>query len=389
MPSKFALAIKLDVLVENSLELNRPSEVITLSWSEIQRYIPNANIHKLIVKNSSGLSIAYQVIKSDYSDKGISKDFTFLLFQHNFKENEKEAKFTIEQVDFVVKPFENKTCARIVPERLDDFAWENDKIAHRTYGPALEAPDSLKIGKEVLRASGIDVWSKRVSYCIIDRWYNRGNYHQDDGEGMDMYKTGETRGTGGTGIWDGKVLRTSGNFKSWRIFANGPIRTVFELSYDAWDANGTKVTEIKRFTVDAGHYLDTVESRFVFSDNSTRTVGLGISKSGAEHGQFTYAPTLNRLGDINALSQWQHHQTNGDTFHAVILNKPIKAFGEDTGNQLIFTNVASGEVLKYWAGAAWSEGGEITSNEQWLNYLQNEVKRNSSPLIIKITPLKP
>jgi hypothetical protein len=27
-----------------------------------------------------------------------------------------------------------------VQERLDDFAWENDRIGHRTYGPALAAP---------------------------------------------------------------------------------------------------------------------------------------------------------------------------------------------------------------------------------------------------------
>ena len=30
-----------------------------------------------------------------------------------------------------------KTFARYVPERYDDFAWESDRIAHRTYGLAL------------------------------------------------------------------------------------------------------------------------------------------------------------------------------------------------------------------------------------------------------------
>lgn len=34
------------------------------------------------------------------------------------------------------------------------------------------------------------------------------------------------------GVWDGKQLYVGSNFRSWKILANGPVRTVFELSYD-------------------------------------------------------------------------------------------------------------------------------------------------------------
>jgi hypothetical protein len=83
-----------------------------------------------------------------------------------------------------------------VQERLDDFAWENDRIGHRTYGPALAAPAPPGSGKEVLVTSGLDLWFKRVDYPIIDRWYNKGHdhYHKDEGEGMDMYNVGKSRG---------------------------------------------------------------------------------------------------------------------------------------------------------------------------------------------------
>lgn len=33
---------------------------------------------------------------------------------------------------------ESKVYGRFVPERYDDFAWENDKIAFRMYGKSLE-----------------------------------------------------------------------------------------------------------------------------------------------------------------------------------------------------------------------------------------------------------
>ena len=57
-----------------------------------------------------------------------------------------------------------RAYARLVPERKDDLAWENDKVAFRVYGPALRS------GPE---DSGIDVWCKRVARPVIDKWYVR------------------------------------------------------------------------------------------------------------------------------------------------------------------------------------------------------------------------
>jgi pectinesterase len=45
--------------------------------------------------------------------------------------------FTVEKIDIVAPVFPTKTFARYVPERLDDFGRENDKIGHRTYGARL------------------------------------------------------------------------------------------------------------------------------------------------------------------------------------------------------------------------------------------------------------
>ena len=42
-----------------------------------------------------------------------------------------------------------KVFGRHVPERKDDFAWENDRIAFRMYGPALEADGEISSGIDV------------------------------------------------------------------------------------------------------------------------------------------------------------------------------------------------------------------------------------------------
>ena len=56
-----------------------------------------------------------------------------------------------------------KTYCRYVPEREDDFAWENDKIAFRAYGKALEKTNG--------NAYGMDVWVKSTDRLVINERY--------------------------------------------------------------------------------------------------------------------------------------------------------------------------------------------------------------------------
>lgn len=199
------------VTVTHDLAIARPAETIAVSWAALAKALPGALLQHIAVQDAAGRSLPYQVTNvapeaKDPRDLGIA--YGDLIFQHDFAAGEKSATFTVEKIDAVAPVFPSKVFARYVPERLDDFAWENDKVAHRTYGPALAAPDTEKRGKEVLVTSGLDVWCKRVSYPIVDRWYNKGHdhYHKDEGEGMDMYQVGTSRGCGGTGVWDGSKL---------------------------------------------------------------------------------------------------------------------------------------------------------------------------------------
>ena len=41
------------------------------------------------------------------------------------------------------------TYGRFVPERKDDFTWENNRSAFRVYGPALEATGEISNGMDL------------------------------------------------------------------------------------------------------------------------------------------------------------------------------------------------------------------------------------------------
>ncbi len=194
LSSSLLAAEKITLTVTHALDIARPSETITVPWSEINKHLPGALLQRIAVKDAQGNVLPYQVTNvapqaKDPKGEGIA--YGELIFQHDFAAGEKSATFTVEKTETVAPVFPSKAFARYVPERLDDFAWENDKIGHRTYGPALAAPAD-GAAKEVLVTNGLDIWCKRVSYPIVDRWYNKGHdhYHKDEGEGMDTYNVG-------------------------------------------------------------------------------------------------------------------------------------------------------------------------------------------------------
>jgi len=378
-------AERLAVTVEHDLAIARPSETISIPWSEVNAVLPGALIQKIAVKDAQGRVLPYQVtnvapLAKDPKNVGIA--YGELLFQHSFAPGEKRAAFTVEKIDTVAPVFPVKAFARYVPERLDDFAWENDKVAHRTYGPALAAPSPPDVKKEVLVTSGLDLWFKRVDYPIVDRWYNKGHdhYHHDEGEGMDMYNVGKSRGAGGTGVWDGKQLYTGVNYASWKVLANGPVRAVFELHYAGWDAGGKQVSEVKRFTVDAGHYLDRIDSTFTYAGNEPITVAVGLNRTPSDKGQN---PQIATRKEGAVLLQWVQQASN-DAFGAAVVLPGAEGFAQDALNDLVLAKATSGKPLRYYAGGAWSRAGEITSLEQWLRLAQDTAARDASPVRVTL-----
>jgi rhamnogalacturonyl hydrolase YesR len=267
-----------------------------------------------------------------------------------------------------VPPADVKTHARFVPERLDDFAWESDRAAHRVYGPAI-----INDPKEHLISSGVDVWAKKVRTPVIDKWYKRGEYHHDEGEGLDYYSVGQSRGCGGTTIYADGKLHNSSNFKSWKVLADGPLRSVFELTYGEWDAgNGRKVSEVKRFSIDAGSNLTRVETTFK-GGKEPLSVGVGIVQRDGE-GHYTAD------GALGFNSYWEPaHGDDGSTGCGVILPAGVSEFAVVDKQQLSVGKAQPGQPFVYYFGAGWSKGDFADANA-WDAYVRDYAKKLKAPL---------
>jgi hypothetical protein len=184
--------------------------------------------------------------------------------------------------------------ARVVPERADDFAFENDKVAFRVYGPALA---------ESAESNGFDAWLKRVDYPIIDKWYRQHleedkSYHKDWGEGYDPYKVGSSLGAGGIALWvDGQLVQPN-VYQSYHILENGPERVVFELTY-AYEQVG--IQELKTITLDTGSQLFASNSQFTKDGEPIAVkVALGVTTHAGKaevsaHPELVLSPLGKRL----------------------------------------------------------------------------------------------
>ena len=253
------------VSVKNPLPAPRSSQTIALRLTDLRKVAPLLDPNKTIVVDAAGQAIPSQLVDMDGDE---SPDE--IVLQADFGAGEIKT-FTVaagERRPLARSDF--KVYGRFVRERHDDFAWENDRIAHRMYGAGLET-----WAKEPLTSSGVDIWAKRTSKLVINDWYMVDNYHHDNGDGGDFYSVGKSRGCGGLGIWQDGKLYVSRNFVTSRVLANGPIRLVFELGYAPWDAGGVRVAETKRVILDAGQGFDRFESIFK-EDGQDRALDVAV-----------------------------------------------------------------------------------------------------------------
>lgn len=257
-----------------------------------------------------------------------------------------------------------KAFARHVPERLDDVAWENDRIAFRVYGPALE--DHQKTG------SGIDVWTKSTRNLVIDRWYQSTDYHKDHGEGLDFYSVGEGRGCGGLGIWNGKSLDVSRVWASHKILESGPDRAAIELTYAPWASGDRKVWETRKITLEAGSNLNRSVSTIQTDKPGALIVGIGISRRDGD------VAVVDKSRGLLACSE-RKPGPNGTIYCGVLVDpRALVDFAETERDRLALIKVEPGKPFVYYAGAGWSKSGDFPNAESWERYLREYRTRFSA-----------
>jgi pectinesterase len=368
--ASFSQGTRMTVKATNALETARPNETVVLETREITKALPVSDWKRVHVVDAA----ASQELLCQAVDMNGDDTYDLFLFQSDFKGGESKAFFLQVGNPNIATREQYKAYGRFVRERYDDFAWENDRVAHRMYGTALETWQ-----KEPLTSSAVDVWCKRVRRLVINDWYMVDNYHADTGEGADFYSAGKSRGCGGSGIWEAGKLFVSRNFISSKVIASGPIRVVFELTYAPWEVNGRKISEIKRVTLDAGQNLNRFESYYKGDFQGDLRYATGIKKN-----EGSTVISNEKAGWLRTWEPVRKGQEGNLGCGIIVDPAQIEQVTQAEGNYLIIARAPAGKAV-YYAGFGWDRSGDFLNVNDWEKYLDQYTQRLRSPLKISIS----
>ena len=352
-----------EVEIANPTDVARTAETVELCWTKLSQSIEGLTPETVVVMNAEGEEIPSQVIYRGEAEPQA------LIFQCAVEGGETA---TFQIAAGTRSEYEQQAFGRQVPERYDDYAWENNLSAYRLYGPALET------SPEKLITPGIDVWVKCTEKLVIDEWYAKGDYHHNYGDGMDCYKVGRTLGGGASvPMLEGKFWPMEHNYATCQTLDNGPIRTTVKLVYVPWDVNGTAVSLVKTISLDANQRFNRMENLYE-GEFEELPIAAGFVRhdvKGTEQGEGWIAM-------VEAVSDSKQPEVDGDIYQAIVL--PGAELNADLlGHTLAVKAVKSGEKMIYYSASGWSQGG-VENMEDWIETIKEQAAMVESPLQVTI-----
>jgi hypothetical protein len=267
------------------------------------------------------------------------------------------------------QPAEPKVMARFVPERADDFVFENNLVAGRFYGQALEGNPT---------SPGIDIWVKKPGKLVADVWYAEAQkdpeYYHHDHDGKDCYKVSVSLGGGASApLIDGRLAMPATNYRSWEIVEQTPDKVVFVLHYPEWEAaEGVKVSLDKQVTVCADSYFCRVDDTYRFTGAETLTVAAGLLRHSAQE-----TIEQERLTPVS-YAIWEHASDQSVEPEDGMLGVAVVVPGakdvcvhEDLDHGIATREIKSGEVFTYCFGSCWSKG-DLKTAEDWFAEVEKQ-----------------
>lgn len=363
------------IIIKNTTDSNRSFETVSVDLASIQKEGTKGRM--VLMDAETKKEITSQQIDSDGDGT-----MDAILFQPEVAANGEKI-FEVTFSESMGTRDSIPACySRFVPERTDDYAWENNRVAFRTYGPVAQKmiEDGIKGGT---LSSGIDAWLKRVDYPIINKWYKKeletdGSYHKDDGEGLDNFHVGISRGVGGIAKKVDTTYYISRNFTSWKTLSTGPIRTSFILKYADWDAAGNMISEEKKISLDYGQNL----SRFEITLKGTDTISAGLTLHNKE-GKIGVDETNGWI------SYWEPHFDSELGTGIIVPENGLVGYEhyvtdrKDESN--LFAHIETkGNKAVYYAGFGWKKSGQFVSKSEWDTYLNTFSEQLKNPLQVTV-----
>ena len=385
------------VTVTNPLALERTGEMVEVPMSDVVAKLKLADTAQIVVLNANGQQVPYQIT---YDGKVI---FPAAIAAGG------TATYTIQTG--TPEAFDVKACGRCYPERMDDMAWENDLVAFRAYGPALQAKGERGFGYdlftkynttepmlEAMYAKELDKETlakiaelKKTDPKAAAELSRERSYHIDHGYGMDCYAVGPTLGAGVAALMVNDTIIYPWCYKNQEILDNGPLRFTVKLEFTPLTVKGdSTVVETRLITLDAGSHLNkTAVSYSNLKETLPIVAGIvlhepdGAVVADAANGYITYVDPTTGPDNGKIFMGAAVPAVVKDAKTVLFSEKEKKERNNADGHVLAVSDYEPGSEYVYYWGFAWDKA-DIKTADAWNRYMADFAQKVRNPLTVKV-----
>ena len=385
------------VTVTNPLAMERSNEMVKVSMETVTDRLGLADTAQIVVLNADGQQVPYQIT---YDGKVI---FPAAIAAGG------TATYTIQTG--TPEAFDVKACGRCYPERMDDMAWENDLVAFRAYGPALQAKGERGFGYdlftkynttepilEAMYAKELDKETlakiaelKKTDPKAAAELSRERSYHIDHGYGMDCYAVGPTLGAGVAALMVNDTIIYPWCYKNQEILDNGPLRFTVKLEFTPLTVKGdSTVVETRLITLDAGSHLNkTAVSYSNLKETLPIVAGIvlhepdGAVVADAANGYITYVDPTTGPDNGKIFMGAAVPAVVKDAKTVLFSEKEKKERNNADGHVLAVSDYEPGSEYVYYWGFAWDKA-DIKTADAWNRYMADFAQKVRNPLTVKV-----
>ena len=385
------------VTVTNPLAMERSNEMVEVSMETVTDRLGLADTAQIVVLNADGQQVPYQIT---YDGKVI---FPAAIAAGS------TATYTIQTG--TPEAFDVKACGRCYPERMDDMAWENDLVAFRAYGPALQAKGERGFGYDLftkynttepmLEAMYAKELNKETLAKIAElkktdpkaaaELSRERSYHIDHGYGMDCYAVGPTLGAGVAALMVNDSIIYPWCYKNQEILDNGQLRFTVKLEFTPLTVKGdSTVVETRLITLDAGSHLNkTAVSYSNLKETLPIVAGIvlhepdGAVVADAANGYITYVDPTTGPDNGKIFMGAAVPAVVKDAKTVLFSEKEKKERNNADGHVLAVSDYEPGSEYVYYWGFAWDKA-DIKTADAWNRYMADFAQKVRNPLTVKV-----
>jgi hypothetical protein len=388
---------KFEIKVTNPINLSRTDETFSISINKFTSIDPQFNVNNFSLLDGV-IELSYQVDEKENGETNIlvvanfePKETKVITVKYGSGETEKVftprtyAGLSMKEGNvYYDKKFHGDHFIDVTDIKVPDIHTDHDAL-FRCEGPVWE---SEVVGYRFYLdwRNATDIFGKKITGLVLknvgvtDTVAKEDSYHEMQDWGMDIFKVGNTLGIGSEGMmYDSKVYRVEKRDSVFCKIENGPVESTVETKYMGWQVGNKKYNMDSRISIDAGSRFTKNEIKI---DNDADNFATGLAK---------YEGCSYKIGDSetgwNYISLWGKQTLAGDGDNlGIALLYPVaslKEISEDEINHIVVLKPVEGKT-EYYFGAAWEqEPIGITTEEGFLNMLNEEVMKLNNPVVVE------